>query len=512
MTYSLLDDLQTLEDSQQNLDVQLQAGKPNIITAWISYAKGRQYTIADKILKIYLHEDIESMGITGWLEMLDPVNIVRNGPIVGQELLYLQFETDGASEAGLKDFSVNYTKQPLAIYRVDGVEELKTASGGTAPQALTYRLHFCSPELLRNVRIRICQTIEGSYSDILKQILKNHLKTTKTIELQETTDLKHLNIPEMHPFEAISWITSNSEINNPSNSTSNPFNGRAADFYFYETTRGYKFLPAMHEPKKEITLTLGNAPITQSYFGQMTTATTYEYQAFADTLETIPSGLWGSKNIVHDAFNKSIKRYQSSYHKALKKEQSSWVNKTPVFNPTNTADKNRKSEDRTISDFPDSHLMLNSFSGKKYSTINKTSKEINYPWSVTPADLSMRRQMQIHHACSYNLLTARFHGISGLEVGMLVKLKLPDIGVASGQYDGGDYIFPNRLNNWWIIKQLTHVIDNSLGDDNTYHCDVILSNTLRATPKKATLPSYPEGQGSDQERFKPPAEPIFNTF
>jgi hypothetical protein len=95
---------------------------------------------------------------------------------------------------------------------------------------------------------------------------------------------------------------------------------------------------------------------------------------------------------------------------------------------------------------------------------------------------------------------------------MLVKLKLPDIGVASGQYDGGDYIFPNRLNNWWIIKQLTHVIDNSLGDDNTYHCDVILSNTLRATPKKATLPSYPEGQGSDQERFKPPAEPIFNTF
>ena len=101
MPYNLIDDLQKLQDSQRNPHVQLEPGSYNIITAWINYGKGNhEYTIARKILRIFVHEDIESFGITGWLEMIDTDNIVRNGPIVGQELLYMAFETAGATEAG----------------------------------------------------------------------------------------------------------------------------------------------------------------------------------------------------------------------------------------------------------------------------------------------------------------------------------------------------------------------------------------------------------------------------
>ena len=116
------------------------------------------------------------------------------------------------SDAGLRNFGVDFTKQPLAIHKVDNLDEKRTASGGRAAQAITYRLHFCSPELLRNDRVRVCQTLQGSYSDIIKQVLKVHLKTTKTIEVQQTTDLKHVNVPEMHPFEAIDWMTESSEF------------------------------------------------------------------------------------------------------------------------------------------------------------------------------------------------------------------------------------------------------------------------------------------------------------
>ena len=42
-------------------------------------------------------------------------------------------------------------------------------------------------------------------------------------------------------------------------------------------------------------------------------------------------------------------------------------------------------------------------------------------------------------------------------------------------------------------------------------CDVLLSNTLRETPKKGTLPTY-TGMGSDK-RFKgTPTKPTFNTM
>ena len=498
MTHSLNHDLEALEKSQANGKIQLEPGSYSIIKAWINYGKGAEYTLSDKILKIFVSENMESFGITGWLEMIDTANLIRNGPIIGQELLYLQFETAGATDAGLKNFGVDFVKQPLAIHKVDNIDELKTASGGRAAQALTYRLHFCSPELLRNDRVRICQTMQGSYSDIIKQILKDHLKTTKTVKLQETTDLKQIIIPEMHPFGAINWLTLNSELQRDASSKINPFIGRAADFYFYETTRGYKFLPAMNEPEYEISLALGNSPATQRYVDQVQTSITFEYTTSTDTLDSIPSGIWGSQQITHDQFNKSVKRYQCSYHRSLKKEQNSWVNKTPVFLPTDFMEKNRDQEDKMISDFPAGLKMLSSFSGKRMSNVNKSTKEINYPWSVTPPELNMRREMQTSHACYYNIIRARFFGISSLQAGMVVKLSMPDIGTGSGQYDK-DAIFVNRFNNSWIIKQLTHVIDNTKGEDNGYYCDVELANTLRDTDSKGILPSY-SGMGSTTMR------------
>ena len=59
MPYNIIDDLQTLQDSQRNPHVQLEPGSYNIITAWINYGKGKhEYTIARKILKIFVLEKL----------------------------------------------------------------------------------------------------------------------------------------------------------------------------------------------------------------------------------------------------------------------------------------------------------------------------------------------------------------------------------------------------------------------------------------------------------------------
>ena len=495
--------LSKIEKSQTAKGAQAGVGDFDLDTAWINYGKGGyEYTIADKILKIYVHEDIESFGISGWLDMLDTANLVRNGPINGQELLYMQFATAGSYDidGDQNRYVVDFTKQPLWIYMVEDMTELVTAAGGQAPQALTYRLHFCSPELLRNERIRISQTMEGSYTDIIKKILTEHLKTTKDVEMIQTTDLKHFVIPNMNPFDVINWATLSSEFQHEAGqfvTDPNPFRGRAADFYFYETTRGYKFMPAMTNPTTDITLTLGNAPAVVRYQNQMATSLEYEYAKMADTRNPTTQGLWGSKHIQHNHFNKSYATYQSNYHRSIEQEQYSYISKTPAYLPTNQPEQNKEGQEKHLGDFPDSLLMLSSVSGRKNSSVIKNSLKINYPWSISPPDLSMRRLMQTHHACDYNLLTARFPGISSLQAGMLVKLRLPDIGTGSGQYDD-DPIFVNRLNNTWIIKQLTHVINN-LPNERYYHCDVLLSNTMVETTIDGKLPEYTGMGGS--ERF-----------
>ena len=514
--FDVWEHLWRIQESQKTPGVQVTPGEFDVELAWINYGKeNHEYPIASEILRFSITEDMEAFGLTGWLEMKDPKNLVQNGPIVGQELLYISFHTRGTKElSNSKRFAMDFTKQPLWIYKVEDMIQDKTIAGGRAPQSLSYRLHFCSPEILRNERVRISQSLDGSYSEIVQNILKNHLKTTKPITLEKTTDLKHVVVPNMHPLQVIDWMTSSSETNlsttrpprrgNPHRDQPppNPFKGRSADYYFYETPTGYKFRPALREPGTTITLALGNAPMTAQYVNQMTTASEWEIIQNADTRHSAKGGMWGSKRIVHDHYNKSVKTYQSNYHRSIKKDQYAYVSKTPVFNPTNISEKNKDAKDKTISDFPDSLLMVSSVSGKTNSNVDKQTNKINYPWSITPPDLAMRRQMQINHACNYNVLRAKFPGISSLHAGMIVQLTMAQIGVGSGQIDDSVPIFPNKLENRWIIKQITHVV-NRLPSEAYYHCDVLLTNTLLDSPSKSTLPAY-EGMGSEQKRFKTP--------
>ena len=133
--------------------------------------------------------------------MIDVDNIVSGyiskHTIVGQELLKLKFNTVGSK------FSVDFTDHPLYVHKVENMKETTTASGKPSQSGLTYRLHFCSPELLRSNRIRVSRTLQGTYSGMVKNILENDLKTTKEFETKETEDLKLINVPNLSPFDTI---------------------------------------------------------------------------------------------------------------------------------------------------------------------------------------------------------------------------------------------------------------------------------------------------------------------
>ena len=259
-----------------------EAGRYVLEEARINHG-GREYGITLYVQKIYIFEDIDKYGITGWIEMIDVDNIVSayiNGigsipasTIIGQELLQLKFKTIGS------EFSVDFTDHPLHIHKIENLRTYDPGTGAVGGTALQYRIHFCAPELMNNDRIRVSQAYEDTYSEIVKDILKNHLRTRKDVWIEETKDIHNVVIPNMHPFDAIRWITRQCRSKKTSN---------IPNYNFYETTKGYRF-KTMHvqaarltgsldepdSPDQQMSYTIPTGRISRNYLGEMMTATGY---------------------------------------------------------------------------------------------------------------------------------------------------------------------------------------------------------------------------------------------
>ena len=518
MTINIFNDLDKIQSAQAQEDVIFQPGLFRVTMATLHHGKPRnEHPIGDFIQRIFIFEDMEKFGLTGWIDMLDTYNLVRNSLIIGEELLYLKFETAGVDKAGLTEWPVDFSKQPMQVHTVQNMNESDSNAGASIQSGLTYRLHFCSPELLTNNRIRISRTLQGTYSDMVKEILEKDLKTTKKIEIQETEDLKHIIVPNLRPFDAIAQIVSSAQLTEQSGSKKRPgkkkastsiCNGRQTDFYFWETPRGYRFLPAMRPMQDNFNLTIGGASTQVPYRQTMMTSINHSYIGTGDTLPTISNGLWGAKQILYNNTTKNTWTVQSNYHTALQHPRYSLVSETPVFDPTSSYGTNVYDEPKRVSDWPDSRVMFSSYNGSAVTNINKTSGEAEIPWVLVPSDLDLQRAIQTQHPMDYNKLSIRVHGMSALQGGMIGFLNLPDVGQGSGFVDGTTPVWEDRQDNIWIIKRISHQID-ARQDSMGYTCQLELSNTFRSTAK--TLPKYP-GLGSQNSLRQTPSNPTITEY
>ena len=145
MAVDIIAGLEKIQKSAQaKPDLQVPDGSFKVSVAILHHGKpANEYPIGQFLQRVYIFEDVEKMGITGWLEMIDPYNLVRNGIILGQELLYLEFCTGGADKAGIEDdWKVSFTKKnPLYVHKVQDLKHQQAGEGETQG-TITYRLHF----------------------------------------------------------------------------------------------------------------------------------------------------------------------------------------------------------------------------------------------------------------------------------------------------------------------------------------------------------------------------------
>lgn len=463
-------------------------------TVFIIHGNGARYPISQYVTNINLFEDISSTSITGWLEVRDPTNLLQSGPLNGEELLELKFETPGGSD--LENFTIDFTKNPLYIHSVQNVTYTQDFN-------LVYRIHFCSPELMHNNRIRVSQSYTGKNSDIVKTILEKIIGTAKKLTIEDTLTNRHWVVPNLRPFDFLNHLATSSQASPKLSPAWIPktaaksleaeqvFKGSRSDFLFYEGVDGYNFSPIStpdFDSGLEFTLSLqptttgshkdrgGDGAGTTGYTNQMLRATRHTLIDEGDKLAGTRNGTWAGTHIRHNGVTKSFKVYKSNYLNALKEKKYSQVSETPTFDPRHII------ETKNITEWEKGHTRFSSSSSMADIGISKDNGHVFYPSQTTTPELSLQRQMQIGHLLRGQKLHISLPGNSGLRVGMGAFADMPPVGLAAKQpgLKGSKLLGEDRLRNYWIITKIAHVIKTT-GTDSGYNCNIELANTMSMT-------------------------------
>ena len=289
-----------------------QAGKYNLNKVRIiSYrkndAEGVNYEMDIKpiTLTIELTEDIFTGFINGRIAVKDSQDVRSVLPITGLERLELSFNTPGMPGY----HAVRDEGHPYYIYKIDGAKQ-----DPTNPRAQFYIIHFCSSEMYFNSFNRLSRAYTGPIEEGVQNILhsKEGLRSDKKFVFEPTRSNTKYVIPNLKPFDAIKLMSRDAISSNYEN----------AGYLFYETgqTFAYRSVESM--------LGLGGSiarPAVLKYNYQianlsktdvqndLTSVKRYEFKRPVDLLFNLNEGMFASKLIKNDLYNKTITEHNFDY-------------------------------------------------------------------------------------------------------------------------------------------------------------------------------------------------------
>ena len=189
----------------------------------IQSAAGATLDVKGQFVSINIYEDMFANGVSGFLVLIDSLNLLRYLQITGRETLKVTFITPG-DQPGMDE----YIDREFKIYKV--TTDLKMAGGGKK----LVRLEFVSNPLYENTKQRLSRSFSNmSYSDMVTTIMSD----TFDVEVNACPTLgkRNIIIPNWNPMYAISWLAKRSAAE---------YSPEMCDYVFFENLEGtYQFLP-----------------------------------------------------------------------------------------------------------------------------------------------------------------------------------------------------------------------------------------------------------------------------
>ena len=293
------------------------------------------------------------------------------------------------------------------------------------------KIKFCSFEVMEDRRMRVSQSFEGTYDKIVEKIFRDVLKSKKKLWLEETVGKKKIIAPNISPFDVIR-LAMHQAVNESKEPT----------FYFWETTKGYHFrtLESMYSAGSQLgspmfnyverTTPGGTNSRKIDILGDLASIDAWEILSGTDTLLNYQDGVYASKLIEHDIFNKTYKEYEYDYLNPKEVEQRMPATSGGGFgNPLYSATPvNQKRE--TISTLKDKTFLFPvSLSGKdKKRDAHHTSLPAGKPNFIGPvaSEWYQRRVSMKHQILEGKGLGIKLfvHGNTVINAGDMIHINL----------------------------------------------------------------------------------------
>ena len=453
-------------------------GDFNLATAEIITSAGNKINIEQNIIHINLFEDIQKNSLTGEIMLQDSAGFVSEAPIIGQEYLRLKIKTSSLNnEKDIIDFTKN-------VFIINSIQN-RTEEGNNVS---LYLLTFSSSEIAKNQRTKITSSLNGTYSNIVKQML-DKVNCQKKIFLEPTRGVKRIVAPNIRPFDVIKMALSSS-----SSAISDNF---SPSYLFFETFEGYHFrsLASMYAQPISQTYTtyVPGSKVDRGIVNietELGNIIDYEIVDNSNSLFNSTTGVLASKLIVHNIYSKSFEEYTYNYFDNFSKEIhiTSYHDKKqfPIF-----SDVTIEKDGARSSDFP-ARTYLTSISQSETDT-NNTTVDGTEPYAAPdPQNTLQERSSTINQLEKGLILNISTHGNTSLNAGDIVKLDIPlTASIKTSENRKNDRFYQGVF----LIKKIKHEFDFGIKK----HGSIL-------TLVKDSLPEKLEGP-KDQYEPKPEKSP-----
>lgn len=268
----------------------------------------KRLSIRSLVQEISIYESLDGKFLSGDMTLLDATNAIQTLPITGFERVEFFFRTPGTDKGF--DFSVK-SGHPMFVYALKN-------RNGVNPRSQIYTLKFISQEAIRNHQTRVSQAFKGNIDQMITDICYNHLKTKKDLMVEETKSNHKFVIPRLKPTQAIENLRKNAQSLHYENSgflffeNGDGFNFKSYEGLFCKKNGSPRKVKAHYSPKIK---NIGEDPVYA-----LQSVENYKILQQFDTLNNTANGVYASRLITHDLYNKTFSESDFDYNKEYNKQ------------------------------------------------------------------------------------------------------------------------------------------------------------------------------------------------
>ena len=422
-------------------------------------AYGNVVGIATATAEISIYEDIEQNFISGTLTFTDTEDLVGKLPILGQE--YLEFKVRTPLKSTYGEGEYNFTNTRMAVYKVTK-ERLNS-------NTQMVNLDFISTEAIRDSNIKISRAFDGPYDDAVAKVSKKSwgLNSKKKLYVQPTQGNFKFVAPNQRPTDVLNMLASRAV---PKTSVApgyffyengQGFHFRSVDsFYFMAKSEGIAQHPEMFEYFADSETARGLNNPRDNAMSQMRVVKSFKILPQNDLISAQRTGVYASKLITHDGYNKTFKEYEYNYiddynrvshiEKEISEDQINYRGLIPKahydFNDTETAEtRTNGSAYKYLSDYKDARIMVQSDTANIHNTNSTKGYQVNEYVQRRKNVLGVMNAIQ----CELEV-----HGNTHINIGHIIRINVPRAGRGKKGIKSIDH--DKYLSGRWLITAIRH--------------------------------------------------------